>query len=273
MITLTRDELKNLAINYGISYHETLLLLSQIVKIEYSKLFFEKSYKISETEYKNLQLFLSRRNKGEPIAKIIEQKEFYGLTFKTTRNTLDPRPETELLVDLFKKRYLNTAQDLRILDLGAGTGCIGITLLKLYRNARCCFVDICARALEVTQENANTHQVHTRSRFILSDWFENIDEKFDAIISNPPYVATNYELEQDTMYDPAPALFAGNDGMDAYKVILPNASKYLNTEGLLLVEIGYDQAEKIKQIHSDLKLLRIEKDLAGISRACLFDRS
>lgn len=270
MITLSKTEFQDIANDYLVSYNEALLLLSNILKIEYSKLFLKKTYDIPEKDYKNLQLFLSRRAKGEPIAKIIEKKEFYCLEFKTTRDTLDPRPETELLIDLFKAYYLDTSANLRILDFGAGTGCIGITLLKIYNNTTCCFTDISAEALNVAQRNAETHQVQMRSEFLISDWFNKITGKFDIIVSNPPYVAMNYKLDRETIYDPKIALFAGNEGMDAYKKILPNASKYLNPSGLLLLEIGYDQSEKIKQIHSDLKLLRIEKDIAGISRACVF---
>ena len=236
----------------------------------YSSLFFEKTYQISEDAYQNLHLFLSRRSKNEPISKILEKKEFYGFSFKTTQDTLDPRPDTELLIDLFKKYHLDNDHNLRLLDLGAGTGCIGITLLKFFPNAVCCFADISAKALSITQENAAKHQVLDRSEFTLSDWFANIDKKFDVIISNPPYVATNYKLDKTTLYDPHIALFAGNDGMDAYRNILPNAAKYLKPAGLLLLEIGYDQAEKIKQIPSDLKLLSMEQDLAGIRRACIF---
>ncbi len=270
MKIITKPELQNLAIKYGVSYHETLLLLAHILKTEYSRLFFEKSYEISEDDYKNLHLFLSRRNEGEPISKILEKKEFYGFSFKTTKDTLDPRPETELLIDLFKKYHLYNSQNLQILDLGAGTGCIGITLLKLFSNTVCCFADISEKALSITRENATMHQVLDRSEFVLSDWFKNIHRNFDVIISNPPYVAANYELDRATLYDPKIALFAGSDGMDAYRSILPSASKYLKPAGLLLLEIGYDQAEKIKQISSDLKLLRMEKDLAGIRRACIF---
>jgi len=270
MKTLTKYELQNLAIIYDISYHETLLILAHILNVEYTYLFFEKSYDLSEDDYKTLNLFLSRRNKGEPISKIFEKKEFYGLNFKTTKDTLDPRPETELLIDLFKKYHLNSSQNLQILDLGSGTGCIGITLLKLFPNALCCFADISAKALSITRENSKMHQVLDRSEFIRSDWFENIDKKFDVIISNPPYVATSYELDRETLYDPEAALFAGSDGMEAYRNILPNASNYLKPDGLLLLEIGYNQAEKIKQISSDLSLLHMERDLAGIRRACVF---
>ncbi len=268
---LKKEDLKQLVLYYNVSYHDALLLLSSILKIEYSKLFFEKAYDISESDYAILKSFLARRGKSEPIAKIIQEKEFYGLCFKTTHDTLDPRPETELLIDIFKRYHRDTAANLKILDLGSGTGCICITLLKLYQNAICCFVDISTGALEVAKENARFHQVDGRSDFIRSNWFEHIDNTtFDVIISNPPYVASNYKIDKETSYDPPLSLFAGVDGMDAYKVILPQAHEYLNGNGLLLVEIGIGQSSKIAQISTNLRLLHIEKDLAGIERTCIF---
>ena len=270
MIILNKDKLKRIAQRYSVIYHEILLLLSKILDIEYSKLFFAKSYDVSDEDYEKLKLFLARRGKGEPIAKIIEKKEFYGLFFKTTKDTLDPRPETELIIDVFKRYYADTSLNLRILDLGSGTGCIGITLLKLYPKGYCQFVDISPKALKIAQENANIHNVILRSEFVLSNWFENVNGRFDIIVSNPPYVAVNYKLDRETLYDPAIALFAGNDGMDAYHIILSNASKYLKADGILILEIGYNQAEYIKHIISDLKLLSIKKDLSHHNRVCIF---
>lgn len=268
---LKKEDLKQLALCQKVMYHDALLLLSSILKREYSKLFFEKAFDVSENDYAVLKSFLLRRGKSEPIAKIIQKKEFYGLCFKTTSDTLDPRPETELLIDIFKRYHQNDATNLKILDLGSGTGCIGITILTLYPNATCCFVDINPETLEVAKENAKFHQVYKRSGFICSNWFEHIGgATFDVIISNPPYIASNYKIDKETSYDPPLSLFAGADGMDAYRVILPRAHKYLNSNGLLLIEIGIGQSSKITQILTNLRLLHIEKDLAGIERVCTF---
>ena len=270
MIDLSNQRLKQLSIEYGVSHHETLLLLSNILKQEYSKLFFTKSYQLSDENYEKFILYLSRRSKCEPIAKIVGEKEFYDVKFKTTQDTLDPRPETETLIELVREYYTNTLQPLKILDLGAGTGCIGITLLKLYANASCCFVDISPKALDVAKKNAQIHKVDTQSQFIVSNWFQNVNGDFDVIVSNPPYVETEYPLDKSTLYDPAIALFAGADGMDAYRAILPNVSKYLQPDGLLFIEIGFCQ--QIDKITSDLRLLCAKKDLSQINRACVFKR-
>ena len=271
MIILSKDDLKKLSQRNDVSIHEILLLLTDVLKTDYPKLFFEKSFEIPDEKFDIFKSFVKRRAGGEPIAKIIQKKEFYGLQFKTTRDSLDPRPETELIVDIFRKYHEDSTKKLKILDLGSGTGCLGITLLKLYQNAECLFVDLSQKALAIAKENAKNLGVFDRSKFLISNWFEKVVGPFDVIVSNPPYVSKDYKLDQETLFDPEMALFAGIDGMDAYRMILPDASKYLNPNGILIIEIGFDQADEIKTIPTDLKLIEIEKDLSGIERACVFD--
>lgn len=270
---LDRDDFKKLANQNKVSAHEALLLLSKILSEDYSKLFFSKFYELSNEKFELFLSFLSRRRRGEPIAKIIEQKEFYGFPFKTTRDTLDPRPETELIIDLFKKIYSNMNINLRILDLGAGTGCIGITILKLYQNANCCFIDISEDALKIAEENAKTNKVYERSTFLKSNWFKNVKSKFDVIVSNPPYVEREYSLDAETKYDPEIALFAENHGMEAFNQILAVATKFINPDGYLFMEIGYNQLQALTNIKTNLVLKIVEKDLAGFDRVCVFQNS
>ncbi|MBQ7524500.1 MAG: peptide chain release factor N(5)-glutamine methyltransferase [Alphaproteobacteria bacterium] len=270
---LSKAKLLTLATQEAVSQKDALLLLAFILKTAYSRLFFEKEFLVSDLELTCLKSFLSRRGKGEPIAKILQRREFYGAMFKTTRDTLDPRPETELIIDLFREHYLATQAELQLLDLGAGTGCIGLSLLRYYPNARCCFVDISEKALDVAKDNAEALGVWERCSFIKSDWFENVSGSFDAIVSNPPYVALGYNLDVETAFDPPVALFAGSDGMSAYARILPQAPSFLKPDGLLYLEIGFDQAQKITQIRTSLQLLKIKKDLAGIPRTCVFQNA
>lgn len=270
MKSLSKDSLKKMVVNYNILPYELLLILSYVLKIDYSKLFFKKSYEISDQDFKTFENYIERRGRGEPIAKIIQQKEFYNFCFKTTYDTLDPRPETELIIDLFKETYKDTSAKLKILDLGSGTGCLGISLLKLYKNAECLFVDISPEALAIAKENALNLGVYERSGFVISNWFENIAGRFDTIVSNPPYVADGYKLDRETLYDPKIALFAGSDGMEAYQTILPHIVEFLNPGGYLFIEIGFDQSKKIQKIDTKLQLCGIRKDLAGIDRVCVF---
>ncbi len=272
MITISKLDISTLANYHNILQREALLLLADILKSTYSKLFFEKSIQLSGDDLETFKSYLIRRENGEPISKIIQKKEFYGIFYKTTRDTLDPRPETELIVDLFRKNYINENEKLNILDLGAGTGCVGLSILKYYQNAKCSFIDISENALYIAKENAKILNLSQRCDFKISDWFQNITETYDVIVSNPPYISKNYDLEKEVLYDPELALFAENEGMAAYQTIIPTASKFLKSNGLLIIEIGFDQFQKIQEIQTDLTLLKIEKDLSGIYRTCVFQK-
>jgi release factor glutamine methyltransferase len=146
----------------------------------------------------------------------------------------------------------------------------------MYRNAMCSFVDIDANALAVATENARNLDMSARCNFILSDWFTNVSGKFDIIVCNPPYVATNFKLDVTTSFDPGVALFAGEDGMDAYIAILPRMKDFMKHDGMAFVEVGFDQSEKVANIEHGLMVLSISDDLSGIPRVitmCQLDSS
>lgn len=272
MKNLTKSDIKILAKSNNISEREFLILLAEIVKSSYSKLFFETEFNLSNHEFDKLLTYIERRSMSEPISKILEKKEFYGINFKTNQHTLDPRPETELIIDMFQKYYQDKNQKLSILDLGSGTGCIGLSILSLYKNAMVDFVDISQNALNVAIQNSKNLEFFDRSKFILSNWFENITEKYDIIVSNPPYISDGFDLDAEVLYDPSIALFAGSKGMDAYNIIIPNASNYLHDNGKLFLEIGFDQKQKILTLNNNLKVLEIAKDISGIDRTFIFEK-
>ncbi|MDR1391437.1 MAG: peptide chain release factor N(5)-glutamine methyltransferase [Holosporales bacterium] len=273
MITLTKSELRALGNFYHVTDKELLILFSSILKKTYSETFFEKSFKISENDFKILKSHLSRRQKMEPISKIIQQKEFYGITYKTNAYTLDPRPETELIIDLFRRHYKDINLNLKILDLGCGTGCIGLTILTLYRNIFCEFVDISPEALNIAVENANNLRLSKRCLFTISDWFSQIDGKYDVILSNPPYISTDYKLEKEVLFDPSIALFAENNGIESIQKIISEAKNFLTSNGMLFMEIGFDQMERVKNIKTKLKIIEIAKDFGGIYRGAVFENA
>jgi release factor glutamine methyltransferase len=194
---------------------------------------------------------VERLLRKEPLSKILEETEFWGRSFKTTRSTLDPRMDTEVLIEQVlqsvdpKKKY-------RLLDLGTGTGCIIISLLLELPNATGVAVDISTEALDVARENAEKHNVLDRLSFLQSDWFQHLsayEKSFDIIVSNPPYIKNDYPLDDSVrLYDPHMALFAGNDGMAAYRRILSDAHSFMTEHGLLFLEIGYDQGESVPAI-------------------------
>jgi len=212
---------------------------------------------------------LERRGKGEPIAYILGEREFFSLNFKVTPDVLIPRPETELLVELALAR-LPPGQPCRVLDLGTGSGAVAIAVALHRPEAVVLAVDQSAAALEIARENARRLGAGNL-RFAQSDWYGALaEEKFDLIVSNPPYIAaTDPHLAQgDLRFEPAAALAAGNDGLDDIRVIVRDAPAHLDPSGWLLFEHGYDQAEACRQllVQAGFSQVSSSNDLAGIPR-------
>ncbi|MDR2459000.1 MAG: peptide chain release factor N(5)-glutamine methyltransferase [Holosporales bacterium] len=259
---------------YTVRRDDAIKLLAHMFGCSYHDLFFKTHVNVPLAIQPSVCNGLRRLASGEPVSKIIQKKEFYGIEFKTNKYTMDPRPETELIIDLVTKYYRSLDEHLTILDLGSGTGCIGLSLLTMYKNAVCSFVDIDANAIAVALENACNLDVSTRCEFILSDWFTNVSGIFDIITCNPPYVSTNFELDVATSFDPEIALFAGEEGMNAYITILPKMKNFLKRGGKAFIEVGFDQREKVANIEHGMKVVSINNDLNGIPRVitlCLFD--
>ncbi len=215
------------------------------------------------------EALLNRRLNGEPIAHILGRREFYGLDFIVTPDTLIPRPDTETLVDAaLDKIPLN--QICSVLDLGTGTGAIAIAIAAQRPQAQVTAVDASPAALAVAQDNAkrlNTENV----QLLLSNWFSALPgQTFDVIISNPPYIAEqDVHLKQgDLRFEPSSALVAGKDGLDCIRQIVSQAPDYLNPQGWLMLEHGYDQAESVTQLLKDAGFDAVTSaiDLSGILR-------
>ncbi|MEQ9038398.1 MAG: peptide chain release factor N(5)-glutamine methyltransferase [Silicimonas sp.] len=209
---------------------------------------------------------LRKRQDRKPVSRILGIREFWGRTFKVTEATLDPRPETEILVELALSRPFS-----RVLDLGTGTGCILVTLLAERRQATGVGTDISAEAVLVAGENAERHGVADRLILPLSDWYSDIGGRFDLIVSNPPYIAANeMDLLQPEVrdHDPRIALTDDADGLTAYRRILAGARDHLATGGRLLVEIGPDQADAVTPLFkaAGLENIHVHHDLDNRDR-------
>lgn len=201
---------------------------------------------VDEKQEKLFKTILAEKLKGRPLAHIISQAEFMGRVFKVNPNVLIPRPETEELINESIKQFKNNLPN-SILDLCTGSGCIAISLAFLYEKAQITASDISGLALETALTNARNLQVNQKINFIKSNLFENISGKFDFIISNPPYIATNdiKTLSPEVRFEPHLALDGGIDGLDIIKKIAEDAPNYLNQNGLLALEIGCEQAPKV----------------------------
>ena len=214
------------------------------------------------------QMF-ARRLGGEPMAYVVGEREFYGLIFEVTPAVLIPRPETELLVEMALER-LSEESASTVLDLGTGSGCIAVTLAKLRPKARIVATDLSQAALAVAERNARRHGVTVEFR--AGSWFEPVGgERFDVIVSNPPYVAEQdpHLSQGDLPFEPSLALTAGSDGLNALRAIVSGAPRYLSPGGSLLVEHGFGQAEAVAQLLRSAALTDViaRTDLAGIPRA------
>jgi release factor glutamine methyltransferase len=220
-----------------------------------------------------------RRLGGEPVSRIVGEREFWGLKFQLSDATLDPRPETELLVgDAIA--FAEHKRSPRIVDLGTGTGAIAISILSALPKATATATDISEDALATARTNAERHGVASRIEFKLGAWWQAVAhaELFDLIVSNPPYIASEQieTLQPEVrLFDPKAALDGGWDGLECYRAIASQAARRLNPDGLILLEIGANQAETVSRIFSRAGFARIEvqKDLNGLDRLVLCSHS
>ena len=221
---------------------------------------------------------IERRLGHEPVHRILGEREFYGLPLKLSPATLEPRPDTEILVDtvLACLKDLAKAQGhLHILDMGTGTGAICLALLSECPDASGVGSDISADALHTARSNAERNGLQDRFQAVQSKWFESIQGSFHAIVSNPPYIASNviHDLAPEvTKFDPAAALDGGPDGLDAYKAIAKDAARFVRSNGVVGLEIGYDQRNDVTAIFEaeGFKCLKSVKDYGQNDRVLVF---
>lgn len=214
--------------------------------------------------------WLDRRAKHEPVQYILGEQEFYGLTLRVTPDVLIPRPETEHLVEATLSRVPHDSA-LKIADVGTGSGAIAIAIAHSLPLASLTALELSPPALEVARQNAERHGVASRIRFLQSDLLAAVHgEAFDAIVSNPPYIAEDEVLEEQVRgYEPPNALFAGPDGLDIYRRLIPQARQALLPGGWLLMEIGHNQREAVAGLLAAWSEVEFVPDLQRISRvAC-----
>lgn len=221
--------------------------------------------------------FIDRRLKGEPVSRILGNREFYGRVFTVTPATLDPRPDTETLIDAALS-FVPAGRPCRLIDLGTGTGAIALTLLAERPLAEAVLTDISAEALTVARANAASLGVAARASFVEGSWFTGVAGRFDLILSNPPYIPTAIlpTLEPDVRnFDPKAALDGGPDGLGPYREMAARASFFLVPQGRVIVEIGEGQALEIEDIFKAAGLAPGNrwKDLAGHVRCLGFTQA
>ena len=260
-------------LSYAINYQNTIYIHNDIT--------------ISKEEKNKFYDCLSKRIKGKPISRIIGSRNFWKNNFQINKYTLDPRADTEIIIDVVTKTYGNSSKHFQILDLGSGSGCIGLSIIDDLKNASLLSLDICKNALEQVNLNAKRLNLSKRLHCSQINWFENtwieniksitkneklfLKNKFDIVVCNPPYVKSSdiEKLQTEVKnYDPLISLDGGLDGCESYRAIFKGIKKILSIKGFCYVEIGYDLLEDIKNILKEfnLNLIRVHKDFQGHSR-------
>ena len=260
------------------------LLLSKVIK-KADPVYMHQDIFITDNEINKFRVLISQRAEGKPVSRIINKRSFWKRDFKLNEEALDPRADSEILITTILKYYPNLHEKLNILDLGSGSGCLGLSLLEEYKNSYVTFVDISEKSLQIARVNAKQFSLVDRSKYYNCDWNEkdwdrNLLEftknsKFDIVVSNPPYIPTNdIKLLKTEVksFDPMIALDGGQDGLTAYKSIFLRLKNLLKDKGKVFVEIGEGQQSSVSKIGIENNFLEIgyEKDLSGIVRVIIF---
>lgn len=221
------------------------LLLCNVLNIDRVSLFLRYEKEIDELMKARFDALLERRRLQEPLNYIIGKREFYSNDFLVNHDVLIPRPETELIIDVAKK-YID--KDIKnIIDIGTGSGVIAITLKLIFPNINITASDISEDALKIAKRNAEIHKV--KLDFVISDALQNIQNNFQMIVTNPPYVKSSFiDDDLSLAYEPRRALDGGESGLEVIKKILKEAKEKIDTGGLIIMEHGFDQAEDVKSI-------------------------
>ena len=256
----------------GLIPFEAKILLGHVLGRDRAWLAAHGDEPMTASEAKAFDALARRRRDGEPVAYLTGRREFYGLDVEVTLDVLIPRPETELLVELALVR-IDVNEHAEVLDLGSGSGAVALAIASERPNAAVLGVDVSAAAVALARRNASRLNLGNVA-FVESDWFSKVPKKrFDAIVANPPYVATGdaHLSEGDLRFEPSAALAAGADGLTAIRAIIAGAPAYLSPRAWLLIEHGYDQSDAVCAMLRDAQFSEVQsrRDLAGIPRTAL----
>ena len=270
---------KKLSKNFLISGIETAeldarLILKEILSFDDKELIINENYHIPKGFIKEIFAIEKRRLKGEPISKIFKKRDFYKSTFIISNDVLDPRPETELIVEI-ANNFIKKNEVKNILDLGTGSGCILLSVLKENKMINGLGIDLSKEAINIAQKNSKKLQLDKQSNFLISNWMEAINFKYDIVVSNPPYIASK-EIEKLSKevknFDPFLSLDGGDDGLNCYRVIVEDLKRVINKNAIIIIEIGYNQSNSVEEIfkNNDFKLLKKYNDINGLDRVLTF---
>lgn len=247
------------------------LLLAHVLQTTREKIIGYPNQELTPAQQEAFEALITRRANREPMAHILGKREFWGREFKVTKDTLDPRPDSETLIETVLNHYKAKEKPQKILDLGTGTGCLVLTLLAEFPGAAGVGVDLNPGAIKVANANAMHLRLEKHVDFLLQCWAEGITDKFDVIISNPPYIRDgdiNCLEPEVSHYEPRLALAGGEDGLHCYRELIPQLAELLSADGIVVLEYGMGQTEDVSAIlrSNNLEVIGISCDLAGVER-------
>ena len=248
------------------------LLLSKTLNKSREEILVNLDQQINKRNFVIFKKYLQRRFNNEPVAYILGEKEFWSKKFQINKDTLIPRPETELMVEEILK--INKKRKISILDIGTGSGCIILSLLNVLKDSYGTGIDISKKALFIAKKNAIKHNLINRVKFKNVSFESYVSNKYDLIVSNPPYIKKNdikYLTEDIKKFEPRMALDGGNDGLDLIKKVIYKSKKILKLKGILALEIGNGQVKKVSKILFDnnFRIKQLIKDYGNNVR-CVF---
>jgi release factor glutamine methyltransferase len=246
-------------------------LVASTLELTPAELLSHSDQVLDQQQTGRVQLALDRMAKREPLSRILGRREFWGLEFALSADTLDPRPDTETVVETVLRRVFAHDAPLRFLDLGTGTGCILLALLSEFPAAIGFGVDIAPGAVMTALRNAAALGLGERAHFLVGDYGTAISGRFDVIVSNPPYIASAALADlppEVVLYDPCLALDGGADGLGAYRSLVADLARLLEPGGVVAIEVGFNQAPTVAAMlrAGGLAISGCERDLAGIAR-------
>ncbi len=230
---------------------DSQLLLAESLKSSREYVIGYPEKELSSESHQIFSSLISRREKREPVSQILGKREFWGMEFKVNRHVLDPRPDSEILIETAIKLFKNRDKKLKILDVGTGSGCLLFSLLKEFPNAHGVGIDISFEALSVAKDNSVNLGLANRTKLVLTSLTEGIKGKFDLVISNPPYIKSgeiDYLEPEIRYYEPICALSGGIDGLYFYKQLSLNIPYILKSDGYVIFEIGKGQLNQVSEM-------------------------